>query len=75
MYSHAISGNVTTALPARLIAPMASASDTTMPMTARGVVPSASMTANSRRRSKVAISIVLAMPKAATVKTMTMMIQ
>ena len=33
------------------------------------------MTANSRRRSKVAISIVLAIPKAATVKTMTMMIQ
>ena len=72
---HTISGNVTAEPMARLRRPTAAASDSTVPTTARGVAPRASMTANSRRRSKVAISMVLATPKLAMAKMMTMKTQ
>ena len=54
---------------------MASASYSTLPTMEPGDDPSASMTANSRRRSNVAISIVFAMPKLAIAKMTTMKIQ
>ena len=72
---HTMSGRARAAPAARLRTPMATDSESTAPTIERGVAPSARITANSRRRSNVAISMVFATPKTATVNTTARMIQ